>query len=115
MKRNSKNAALPPYVTHETPVQIQIVYNLSGGTDSHLQVMLSEDKSRLHVVGERSQEGHTDEFLWSFALPKSVDTQHISVDVGGDIYMINLPKKSFWANLMDSLTPELHPQFASAM
>lgn len=96
-----KSAEFPPPVcfSNESDVSYQLVFNLRGAQDSKLHAYMSSDQKRLHVVIKKETSESTIQALWIFVLPADSDVNAITVDRTSDIYMLEIPKRTFWARL----------------
>ena len=115
MKAQAPQSPMPVYVIQETPEDFKIAYNMIGDGNTDMEMLLSEDKKRLHVIGKRLQGNYVDEFLWSFELPKSIDCERIELVQRQDFYLISIPKKNFLYGFHFKSHQKPHLQFASAI
>ena len=89
----------PVYVVEESGDEFQIVINMSGAAKTDLQIYTSKDGERMYVTGEKFYHDSIERFLWTFDVPKSIDSQMIAVDQKKDFYLIHIPKIKFWDRL----------------
>lgn len=96
---------VPGCVIDDGSDEFQIILNLSGAVDSSLQLYTSADGHRIHVIGEKWFSDSISKYLWSFDLPRNVDSHKISFDRSQDIYLIHIPKLKFWARVEQIFNP----------
>ncbi len=115
MRNLNHNSKLPVYIIQESPEYMKIAYNLTGGSSSDMEMYLSQDHSRLHVVGKKFFDNVVNEFLWTFSLPKNVDCPKIEMEKRNDFYVISVPKKGFLARTISKFILHSNLQTACAI
>jgi hypothetical protein len=90
MKNESQ--AMPKCLVSQDTDGLLITFDLDRTHSTSLKTLLSEDRKRLYAVAESTEAGETNQFLWSFSIPKKVNHAAISTHQAGKHFFIHLPK-----------------------
>jgi HSP20 family molecular chaperone IbpA len=91
--KSSLPISAPPYELAQDEKAFDLYFNMYGIPESGIRIGVDQKEKSFTVFAEREKQNFTDQFLWVFSLPQSIDVNSVETFYKKGTVQFHFPKK----------------------